>query len=237
MNGESPEVPNTPIQPPKSDQSLREAPPLQTSPSTEPTQPTETNSPESGPKIDPQILENLGLTQDDVENYNEQQLKKEREISAMKQKGAEYYLGVRELHGSSLRTPAVNFGNFTIPIESKVLKSIPDAVASGAEKGIRIIPEQKGQVEAKMKAFCQGFGEEALQNQDYISAINALDISTEGGILQNEQGINQLRQVAQSDKTTGIKIAEAIQERLDLRKAAQPTENSQAAPPPPEQPQ
>lgn len=138
MNGKTSEVPgSSPNQ--QESKSLRKAPPPQETPG----------------KIDTQILEQLGLSQDDVEKYNEQKLKEEREISVMQQKGVEYYNQLRELVGSNMQyIPAVEFGNFNISIDSKVLKGIPDSVARGAEKAIDYHPQQKKLIEEKMKAFC-----------------------------------------------------------------------------------
>lgn len=71
----------------------------------------------------------------------------------------------------------------------------------------------------ELRALERGVGEKALYYGDWRTAINAFDCATIGGITENKRAMIWLREKAQQDSHIGVKIARAIQERVDTRKA------------------
>ncbi len=77
-------------------------------------------------------------------------------------------------------------------------------------------PETKTQMEKVRKvlsAFLKGFGLEAADNGEWVTAINALDVATQGDIFADQTIFFRLRDMAQADPAAGSIIARLIQER------------------------
>jgi len=81
-----------------------------------------------------------------------------------------------------------------------------------------------------MKAYLRGFGQGSLGHSDGIAAVNSFDLATEGGIMQNQEVLGKLRYIAQNNKTTGVDIAKAIQERVSRRRQGPETTPAQPQP-------
>lgn len=180
----------------------------------------ETQQPQSGTQINPEVLSALGLTPQDLEEYDEERLKEAKTLEDMQNKGAEYYQRLKTSQPSTY-VQGVNLGDLgTMTPNTRIVSEIPDDLFIQVEEldhKYHYSPENRAKMEARLRALCRGYGTAAIQKQDYDTAINAFDLATEGGILKNEIVMAGLRSKAQEDKTTGIKIAQAIQAREDRR--------------------
>lgn len=184
--------------------------------------------------IDPEILSSLGLNPQDVEQYDAEVKAWQKELANIEQQGNQYY--ATKLQGELTSGRQVIWigksGNLQLNIRHA--NELPDALIKERQAILHIHPQARNPKEdAKfqeaMKRFIKGYGTAALESGDWQTAINAFDIVTEDGILQNQEVMTQLRDLSQADKVAGVDIAKAIQERVNRRKQGEET-------PPPQSP-
>ncbi len=75
-------------------------------------------------------------------------------------------------------------------------------------------PEDDTYYKDNTRAFLEGFGTGALEANDWDTAINAFDLTTAGGVIQNEAAISKMKELPIEDK---IKIATKLQEKTTAR--------------------
>lgn len=96
------------------------------------------------------------------------------------------------------------------------LRNVPDALYTESMK----IYDKKGygsvlrRSQKITSAFLQGFGDAALEQGDYVTAINAYDVTSTNGILRDEVVMARLKDIAQREVVVGVRIAQAIQARI-----------------------
>ena len=166
--------------------------------------------------IDPQILELIGLTPQDVAEVNTQRAITPPELETQDFLDATEYQG-RIFYATWGRIPTL--GDLFVPHQGSKLDEIPDRlVATLNSLSADENPKKLEELRRGLMRFLQGFGEGALEDfGDWKTAINALDISTEGGITQNQAAMETFKGLSRGDKALGVAIAVAIQQRLDVR--------------------
>lgn len=200
----------------------------------------------SSPKISPGLLSSLGLTLDDVMKYENITNPITRESKGLNliEEGSQAYDNMRtrieageedachfiliKVEGK-LRT---RLEAMVFPRERKteILEQVPDQLIKDLKQTIRKYGRKKPQVlEAEIEALSQlkdwlrGFGNRALVRDDWGTAVNALDLATDGGFINDAEVMGKLRELASADKMKGVEIARVIQGRIDKRaKTAQP---------------
>lgn len=91
------------------------------------------------------------------------------------------------------------------------------------------LPEEVPVMSHRINAFLVGYGEAALDNADWKTAVEALDLVLEGGISASEEHMKKLGTLADSLKQKGqfmeaVYMMARIQEKVDIRQ--QPTSSS-----------
>lgn len=193
-------------------------------------------------QIDSTILEALGLTTQDVQTFKIESIMFEQKLEQTEQNGQYFYEQLRA--NMRLKSNVINIrltiGQYNLaPLEeSPNPAQVPDFIISQLEIAKKQEPLEKyhQQIEDTFKSFIKGFGIAALREKDWITAVNAFDVITEGGIMANEEIIARFRKIALTKKTTGVIIAQTIQERVNLRKAQQTPESTLTPVPPPPSP-
>jgi len=166
-------------------------------------------------RIDPEVLSSLGISQEDVNQLNREKREFELYLQGLKGKGHEYYRQIAR--GLPINPPTLDT-NFSMPTSDNPA-SIPDMTVSAIEQNQGSLnPQSVRKIKAGMKIILEDFGQAALTNNDWQTAVNAYDVATENGIMHNPQVLSQLRTVSESDKAVGVEIAQAIQQRQNLRK-------------------
>lgn len=189
-------------------------------------------------EIDPQILSSLGLTPEDVQNYNRQKLEDEEALSELKEQGAKLYSDIQRGFKSvdaNIRGLLFSVMNAS-PKQAHLTPVIFFDTLEKAKLQRETNPEYYKKIEKDLHALIEGYGQAALDNNDWQSAVNAFDLVTDGGILSNQNAMTKLGELFPEDKTARVDIAQAIQERVNLRKAQQTPEPTLTPVPPPPSP-
>ncbi|MBI2012590.1 hypothetical protein HYS90_01520 [Candidatus Curtissbacteria bacterium] len=180
---------------------------------------TETTS-----KINPEVLSTLGLTQEDLDKYNQEKLEEERHLNSMRLAGAreyeKYVQGVSPSLGYSVTIDVLE-GKPPLTCNTFLPDAIPDGVLEqlGRPEVRQLFNEEEiRKAENRLKAFIEGFGQKALMARNWRTAVTAYDVITDGGIMQNQEVLGSLREITQSSKADGVDIARAIQERVNRRR-------------------
>ena len=114
--------------------------------------------------------------------------------------------------------------------EMKQLRLMPDAalyilqhrIKKYAAKRPKVL-EGKDKVLFQLKEWLRGFGERALERDDWETAVRALDLATDGDFINEPKVIDRLKEIAGDDKIKRVEIASLIQHRLDKRPQAATT--------------
>ena len=186
-------------------------------------------------KINPEILTSLGLNQEDVDELNKTRIEEQRVLDGLRITGANIFKDF----GVGPNPPSIR-----IQVDEEVYVSastpkpdqLPDQLMDNLTKlkADGHLPEtHEPRGKKRLETFLIGFGQQALNDGAWRSALNALDISTDGGILQHRFAMDKFREIAEADKTVGVEIAQAIQERINRRNdgSAQQTPDPQRIPP------
>lgn len=180
-------------------------------------------------KINPEILDSLGLSPDDVQRHDSERLELVRYREASKKIGSQYYVDKR----SSVPLESYSIGDFALPHDTS-RQEFPEATMSRFEETkTRFNPDVQNKYLVGIKGLLEGYGAQAISEYDWVSGINAYDVATEGGIMQNQEVLGQLKEIAQSNKTSGVDIAKAIQERINRKNGGSAQTEHRPAPPAP----
>lgn len=189
---------------------------------------------ESTTKIDPEILSSLGLTQEDVEKLNRERLEEKRILSEMRTEGmrerGQFQQPLPQEMGL-LITLEVIPGQKPLSVTTPRPDKVPDMIMDQYKESFPVGTEPK--VEKRIKAFLEGFGNQSLAAKDWLTSINAFDIATDGGIMQNKEVLDRFKDFAIEDTTVGVEIAQAIQERINRRNGGSAQPEHRPAPPDP----
>lgn len=178
------------------------------------------NYPETSLQINPEILEALRLTQDDVEKFSKEKVIREQKIQELFTQGKEYYDGAAFNQGFKRFEPVFGLipGQETkiIPSSAELLAEFPDDLFAQLKKITNSLDEstQQESIE-RFQAFMEGLGSKALDKRDIRVAIPALDLASNGGILNNGKALDKINNMFENDSTKRIDVARIIQERFN----------------------
>lgn len=178
--------------------------------------------------ISPDILSSLGLNQEDVSQFDKAEIAKKERLDKIRIDGSGEYLHLKELRerGKPIEDRYEFGGNKgALPLTASELKWVPDNLMEEFDRF------GAGMDLNEVKAFLEGFGTQALESNDWMTALNAFDIATDGNVQSNEKLMAKLREVAAADKTEGVEIAKTMQDRVN-RRAPQSPAPSPVEPPP-----
>lgn len=239
-------------------------------PKAEPANPLTSQIPEQRrSQTDPQILGAFNVTPTDEINYHPEAVGKEEKLKKAFEEGKEYYRAIstnpeldepfylgrtKDMHWAAVN--AINLGEFKgIPIADR-----PDRFLNTITKDS---PRTKDDPE-RMEEFytrLRGIGEAALEAKDWETAVNALDVASPDGLLNNQDDIDKINQAFEDEDNAGtrVEIARLIQRRINEGRSkpkklpystnpepsnpsftsvlTKTPEGLRPAPPPPEQPQ
>lgn len=182
-----------------------------------------------GTQISPDILSSLGLNDKDVKEFDKAEIERKITIERQRNNGSGAYKEGKygERHGGGFKDFGVVFqNNRWRPIvigENISAKDVPDKIfadwAKGKENGY--YREDPDHSEDQIRAWLEGFGNGALEANDWQAALTAFDVATDGNVQGNEKLMAKLREITAGDKTTGVEIAKTMQERV-IRRTSQP---------------
>jgi hypothetical protein len=100
-----------------------------------------------------------------------------------------------------------------IPLQSPIFTAddLPDKLIGGLEylKG-NFSKNEYLKMQRLIKHFIRAYGQEAENNGLWETAVNAYDITSKNGVINNKEVMEKLKQHALADKATGVTIAKAI---------------------------
>ena len=171
-------------------------------------------------KISPEILTSLGLNQEDVDELIKARIEEQKVLNGLRITGTNTFTDYRVGPNPPSIRIQINEEGYVSATAPKP-DQLPDQLIDNWNKlktdtQLPEIYEPIG--EKRLKAFLLGFGNQALNDSDWRSALSALDLSTDGGIMQNRYALDKFREIAGGNKAVGVEIAQAIQERIDRRK-------------------
>lgn len=182
-------------------------------------------------KVSPEILASLGLTEGDLDSFDEK-LEREKYVDGLVEKGkAEYDKAKRGKEAGeqhlTVRGPRGIFISFPEPI----IEGIPDSVIEELDKiynyrGLEFEKLKRDEIIPELKAWLRGFGSRALELGDWRTAVASFDVATDGKVMDNPDLMAKLKEIATTDKTEGAKIAVTLQQRLEKRAAQASTPES-----------
>src|SRR4030043_1983411 len=113
-----------------------------------------------------------------------------------------------------------------VPVKTQLATEIPDVINEEVTASMNQYPDQVQKITIGLKSFMEGFGTEALEEMERIgrdpgriqTVINAFDIATEGGIMQNPNIIEKVKNLTANDKTLRIDTVLAVQKRINRRR-------------------
>lgn len=161
-------------------------------------------------EISPHILASLGITVEDMERILKEDLK-----SA----GSNTYQILNKEEGKisqmEIEVPEIGI----LPKGSvKKVRELPDVVMETWEVSKHLHDEDHNRrALSHIDAWLGGFLNAAFRNGDWISGINAADVTTDGGIINDNLVMGELKKIAAKDKREGVQIARHIQGRIDRR--------------------
>ena len=186
-------------------------------------------------KISPEILTSLGLNQEDVDELNKARIEEQKVLNGLRITGTNTFTDYRVGPNPPSIRIQINEKGYVSATAPKP-DQLPDQLIDNWNKlktdtQLPEIYEPIG--EKRLKAFLLGFGNQALNDSDWRSALSALDLSTDGGIMQNRYALDKFREIAGGNKAVGVEIAQAIQERINRRNggSAEQTPDPQRIPP------
>ena len=192
---------------------------------------TSEDTPGEGASIDPKILESLGLTHEDMENFDAEAKKEEKLLKVLEDEGKDFYANPRDeerVSGGYLRLirPSVR-QQIQMPKRDEVpaLKlareyrrpsEVPrELMKEWKDKSRSQFSPYQAFLSPRVEAFIFGYGLGALDNLDAETAINAFSEINPEGVLNNPKVVDTLRTYSQQDRTIGVTIAKAIQTKID----------------------
>src|SRR3989344_1879860 len=177
-------------------------------------------------QLNPRLKDLLSLSDKDIERYDAEQEEEARRgeermrlMNDMKDKGKELY---RKSVQNSGMTPkyevSLKIGPVELEIPVAIIGQIPEKLIDELEQ-IKAQHSQEEISNAKdgLFQFVAGIGEEALASRDWATVIGAADITTEGGIGQNEALIKQLAEIYKDEPSTRVQIGKAIGKKVSRR--------------------
>jgi|SRR3990167_1814514 len=190
---------------------------------------------EQRPAIDPAILNQLGVdtstvTQETTDNLAESYLlsrvfksgyalyydllagKNIKSIETLCELQMAHFFSERGINVAEADT-AIHRIIFDEPVNREVdfLKNLKSALDSQIETPQNITRKQ-------LQSIAEEFAHAALSARDYELSIQALDIFSPNGILDNQKYMDMLKQYINGDQTTGLLVAATIQ-RLEGKRA------------------
>lgn len=189
-----------------------------------------------------EILKDLGLSQADVDSASEEVLKEEAALRRAFEKGKGSFDTVRNRRAQGIEL--VDLADRMVQLDARRPEEVPDALFKKldrmrelSEDPSKITEEEKLQIKQtkeryftseeltktyylRARAWVEGFGKKALtlQRKEWLVFINAMDVATDGGIRANQEAWERLRAAAKENPTEGVRIAKAVQRRLEKPK-------------------
>lgn len=161
-------------------------------------------------EISPHILASLGITVEDMERILQEDLQKAGGNTYNTLKDAKERISQMEVD-----VPEIG----VLPKGSvKKVEELPDVVMETWEVSKHLHDEDHNKrALSHVDAWLGGFFNVAFGNGDWRSGINAADVTTDGGIINDNIVMGELKKIAAKDKREGVQIARHIQERIDRR--------------------
>lgn len=186
----------------------------------EPPKPPEAVAPKA--EISPDILSSLGLTSQDVKEFDKSEIERKKLMEEQRGQGAIIYGDLRR--GMMLDRVSLTIRDLGgMGIKATRIEEIPDAIMNEWEKLKKEHPgldKKEGKTIPQIKAWLEGFGNKALEVGDWKTAVISMDVATDGNVSENEELMAKLREVAAADKSEGVEIAKTMQGRINKRSQA-----------------
>ncbi len=164
--------------------------------------------------IYPDILSSLGLTQKDVETADK------RVLAVREAARSDYRLIIDDTYPDHL-----NKTFFGPTVSKQGIELLPDRLASGLED---LKPDDLKIREVKI--YLEEIGDAALEAGDWKTALNAIDIATDGNVMSNEKLMTKLKEIAAGNKTEGVEIAKTWQGRIEKTAVVRASQATHGAP-------
>jgi len=185
---------------------------------------------EGGSSIDPKVLDALGLTSEDIQNFDAEAKKEEKLLRALEDEGRDFYKNPfseeRNSQGFVLLIRKSVLQQLQMPKNDNIpplrLQSQLGSHIETPRKLMKAWREYSGRSQYdktktdRFEAFLFGYALGALDNLDADTAIETFSELSPEGILNNPKAIGALKDYSHQDKILGVSIAKAIQRRIDL---------------------
>ena len=169
----------------------------------------------SVPEISNEAMSALGLTPQMIEENDRAKLAEQKLIEDLEEAGAKYYMsGEPGASDNKYTFSEITVGQIKIPVLDHVPSQIPDYLLTylwdSEQHRMELFPHEKDK--SHLEAFVRGFGDQALVDCDWQTAVNAFDATSKDGILKNQTAINKLKD--RKDVSARVEIGKAITTRI-----------------------
>ncbi len=166
------------------------------------------------PEISSEVMSILGLTPQMIEENNRIKLAEQKLIEDLEEAGAKYYMSGEPGGPDNKYTfSEITVGQIKIPGLDHVPSQIPDYLLTylwdSEQHRMELFPHEKDR--SHLEAFVRGFGDQALVDCNWQTAVNAFDATSKDGILKNQTAINKLKD--RKDVSAIVEIGKAITTR------------------------